>query len=135
MFIRTLINILFLIIAAYGSYKTIMGNPHITHTWQYYLTLISPWVLLPGSIKAWHQCTLWRRMSKQKNIAPHLSRGQHQPKRSNNQTSILEHACQALCLIAVAAICKQLEIPNTLWIMGGAWGSYFMLRLAIGKVK
>lgn len=135
MFIRTWLNIIFLMAVAYGSCQVMFGKLYATSSWQYYFHLICPWALLFGSLKAWHQSLIWRRMMEQKNTAPHLSRGQHQASRSNNRTTVLERISQLLFLLSIAAICKQLEIQNTPWIMGGALGSYFMLRLAIGKVR
>ncbi len=135
MFIRAWVNIILLMAGAYGSYNVIADQSYNAHAWQYYYYLISPWILLFGSIKAWHRCSVWRRMVPQKNISPELSRGHHKPSKLKQRPSILEYASLILFLMAVAAILKQLKIPNSHWLMGGAWGSYFMLRLAIRVVR
>jgi len=135
MLIRVWINILFLLATAYGSCQVIAGKAYTTSSWQYYFCLLYPWVLLLGSLKAWHRCSLWRRMMAVKHISPGLSRGQHKPSRSNKRPSILERSCLILFLIAIAAILKQFGITNIPWLLGGIWGSYFLLRIAIGMVK
>jgi len=135
MFIRSIINIMFLIAASYGSYNVITGKAYMLPSWQYYLYQLSPWILLFGSIKAWYRSYTWASMMHKKNIVPKLSRGLHQQSKQKQHTSILEYACLVLFLLSIAAICKQLKIPNSHWIMGGAWGSYFMLRLAIRMVR
>jgi hypothetical protein len=133
--VRIWINILFLIAAAYGSYNIITGKSYMAHAWQYYFCLLSPWILLFGSIKAWHRSYTWRRMMAEKNISPTLSRGHHQASKIKQHPSILEHASLCLFLTAIAAILKQFAITNIPWLMGGVWGSYFLLRIAIGMVK
>jgi hypothetical protein len=131
MFLRTLINILLLMAMTWGSYNVMIGNFFIAHSWQYYVCLISPWVLVYGSIRAWHRCLTWRRMSANKDKSPYLSRGLHRTSRIKQRSGILEHACFCLFLIAVAAIFKQLGIDGArLWI-GSIIGLYFMLHLAI----
>ena len=108
MFVRSWINIAFLMAAAYGSYKVIAHPYYMSGTWQYYLFLICPWVLLVGSLKAWHRCLTWRRMMAAKNISPDLARGAHRPSRSRPRPSVLEYACLGIFLMSVAAILKQL---------------------------
>ena len=135
MFMRTWINIIFLLAAAYGSYRVIAGKFYIASTWQYYFYLLSPWVLLIGSIKAWHRSFTWRRMMAAKDISPELSRGLHQSSKLKQHPSILEHACLSLFLMSVVAIFKQIGIADTPWWIGSILGSYFMLRLTIGMIK
>jgi len=108
MFLRAWINILFLSAAAYGAWIVIAGRVPYAPIWKYYLYQACPWVLLYGSIRAWHRCLTWRRMMAAKNIAPDLARGAHRPSGSKPRPSVLEHACLGLLLISVVAILKQL---------------------------
>lgn len=108
MFFRAWINILVLSAAAYGAWGVMTGEVPYAPLWQYYLHQACPWVLLYGSMKAWHRCLTWRRMMAAKNIAPDLARGAHRPSGSKQRSGLLEHACLGLFLIAVAAILKQL---------------------------
>ena len=110
MFLRAWINILILSAAAYGAWGVMAGEVPYAPIWKYYLYQASPWVLLYGSMKAWHRCLTWRRMMAAKNIAPDLARGAHLPSGSKQRSGLLEHACLGLFLIAVAAILKQLEV-------------------------
>ena len=135
MFIRTWINIICLLAAAYGAHNVIVGKFYAQGTWPYYFCLVSPWVLLFGSMKAWHRCFTWRRMSAAKNITPDLSRGEHRPSRLKERPGMLEHACSALFLIAVWAILKQFGSDNATWWIGSSAGIYFMLHLLARKTR
>lgn len=128
-------NIMFLLVAAYGAYDVLMDKPCAFRSWQYYFYLICPWVLLFGSLKAWHRSFTWRCMVAKKNISPKLSRGRHQPSTSRQYPSILEYASLSLFLMAVTAILKQFEVANIPWWIGSTIGSYFLLRLIIGMVR
>ena len=134
MFIRIWINILILLAALYGAYCFITYKPYMADSWQYYFYSVSPWVLLFGSIKAWHRCYIWRRMTAGKHIAPELSRGRHRPLKQKQHPGILEYASMVLFLTAITAILKQLGIPNASWMICTITGSYFMLRLAIRMI-
>lgn len=118
MFMRTWINIVFLIVSAYGAYTGLADKIPYAPPWRYYLYHCSPWILLYGSIKAWHRCFTWRRLSAAKNKAPDLSRGHHQPSQTKQHSGILEHACIGLFILAVATILKQLGIANVVWWIG-----------------
>ena len=124
-----------LLIALYGSYRALTGKPYQPHSWQYYFHLLSAWVLLFASLKAWHRCYTWRRVSAKKNITPHLSRGMHQPLNQKERPGILEYASLILFLMAITAILKQLGIANIPWLIGSTLGSYFMLGLAIRGIR
>lgn len=108
MFFRAWINIFFLSAAAYGAWGVMAGSVPYAPVWQHYLYQASPWVLLYGSVRAWHRCLTWRRMMAHKNISPDLARGAHRPSGSKQRPSVLEHACLGLFLMSVAAILKQL---------------------------
>ena len=108
MFIRAWVNILLLSAAAYGAWFVMAGKVPYAPLWQYYLMHACPWVLLFGSIKAWHRCLTWRRMMAAKNISPDLARGAHRPSRLRQRPSVLERACFVLFLMSAAAILKQL---------------------------
>ena len=133
MFIRIWANILFLLAFAYGSWQVITDQATI-NSWKYYLYLLSPWLLLFGSIRGWHRCFTWRRMIAGKKIAPELSRGQHKPSRMKQRPNILEHACLALFLISIAAILKQFGIDNAAMCIGVAIGAYVALRVTFRMV-
>ena len=135
MFIQTWKNTIFLLVAAYGSYVTLKSHPYIAHAWQYYFYLICPWVLLFGSIGAFHRFYSWRRMSEQKNHSPLLSRGHHQPTRSKQRPGIFEYVCLTLFFMAVAAILKQLGVLNISWWIGSVLGACFLMHLAIKVVR
>ena len=115
---RIWINIAFLTVATLGAYSVMTGKVPYAPSWQYYLYQACPWVLLYGSMKAWHRCFTWRRMSAAKNKAPELSRGQHQSSRIKQRTGILEYICFGLFLLAAASILKQLGIANVSWWIG-----------------
>lgn len=108
MFLRAWINILMLSAAAYGAWIVMTGSVPYAPIWKYYLYQASPWVLLYGSMRAWHRCLTWRRMMAAKNISPDLARGAHRPSRSKQRPSVLEYACLGLSLMSIAAILKQL---------------------------
>ena len=135
MFIKTWINILFLLAAAWGSYNIITGKLYASGTWQYYFCLISPWILLFGSLRAWHRCYTWRRMSAAKYISPVLSRGKHLQERAKQSTGILEYACFVLFLTAALAILKQLGIAGAAWWIVLFLITFFMLRLIARRIS
>ncbi len=118
MVMRTWINIAFIIASAYGAYIGLADKVPYAPPWQYYLYQCSPWVLLYGSMKAWHRCFTWRRMSAAKNKAPDLSRGRYQSSRVKPRTGILEYICIGFFILATASILKQLGIANTAWWIG-----------------
>ncbi len=133
MFVRIWISILLLLTFTYGSWQTITDNASRSG-WQYYLYLLSPWLLLLGSIRAWYRCFTWRRMMANKIIAPDLSRGQHKSSRTKHRSNLLEHASIALLLISIAAILKQFGIDNAARYIAVAIGSYIALSVAYRMV-
>jgi len=135
MIIRYWVNILFLVVCAYGACEVIAGVTFTPEHWQYYFYLIAPWALLFGSTKAWHRSFIWRRMLAKRQTSPALSRGEHQATHFRGRPSTLEHASFGLLILALAAILEQLEVANTKWWIGSLLGACFMLRLVIGKVR
>lgn len=118
----------------YGAWQVVTGND-TAYGWQRYFYLLSPWLLLLGSIRAWYRCFTWRRMTADKNIAPDLSRGQHKPSRMKRRRSILEHACIVLCLISIAAVLKQFGIDNAALFIAVAIGAYVALSVTYRMVS
>jgi hypothetical protein len=135
MIIRYWVNIVFLVVCAYGACEVIAGVTFTPEHWQYYFYLSAPWALLFGSAKAWHRSFIWRRMLAERQTSSTLSRGEHRPSNSRQRSSILEHASFALLILAFVAILEQLEVANTKWWIGSLLGACFMLRLVIGKVN
>lgn len=133
------VNIIFLLVMAYGAYMVLSGKYQRfgTPEWQYYLALASPWGLLWASAKAWHRCYAWRRMLAERYRPPVLSRGQSRPEKSAHmdRPNILEHVCFALFVLGSAAVLTLLGVANVAWWIGSSLGCWFTLRLAIRKVS
>jgi hypothetical protein len=109
MLVRSWVNILLLMVAAYGTWNVGVGKSYMGSQWQYYFYLISPWALLYGAARAWHRCHTWRRMTAAKCKPTGLSRGQHRQTKVRQRPGILEYACAGLFLLAAATIFQQLE--------------------------
>ncbi|MBT2970530.1 MAG: hypothetical protein KME56_12425 [Candidatus Thiodiazotropha sp. (ex Ctena orbiculata)] len=137
MFVRIWFNILILLACSYGAYGILDNTAYFytTQHWQYYLYIVSPWILLFGSIKAWYRTFIWRRMLNNRQTPPILSRGEHRTKKNTLRTSILEYCSILFLLLAVAAIMKQLSIGHIFWWIGSFIFAFFMLRFAIKKVS
>lgn len=133
---RRWLNIIMLLACGFGAYGVLSGAAsYSSRHWQYYLYLISPWVLLYGSLKAWHKNFIWRRMLSNRNINPVLSRGQHRPQRDILRPNILEHSCKLLFLLAVAAILKQLSVSHINWWIGSLIGAWLTLCAVLLRKK
>ena len=132
---RVWINIILVLTAAYGSIEVLQGKSYMPQSWQYFAHLIAPWVLLFGSLKAWHRCFVWRRMTADKHIMPHLSRGQSQPPRPKQRAGVLEHGSMILFLTAVAATLTQLGIKNTTFLIHGMTALYFVLHVVSRVIR
>ena len=135
MFLRAWITIIFLGLCSYGAWSILNGNvPAYEHSEiPFVLYMIAPWALLYGSIKAWHQNFVWRRMLAKRQTPPVLSRGQVRNTKSSGRTSMLERICSLLLLLAIAAILKQFSITDIEWWIGSLVGAYFILRRALKR--
>ncbi|WP_241086683.1 hypothetical protein [Candidatus Vondammii sp. HM_W22] len=137
MTIRIFFNIIILGFAAYGSYR-VLENALTFYTdqhWQYYFYWIAPWALLYGSVKAWHQSFVWRRMLGARQNPPILSRGGYQQQRTKRHPSILEHICAALFILALAAILKIFSIHSIAWWIGSLIFSWACLRIVLIRIR
>ncbi len=136
MIMRYWLMIIILASSAYGAYITLTHAhvPYADNSWEYILVLISPWVLLFGSLKAWHRCFVWRRMLHARQKPPVLSRGKYLNQKSTTRPGILEQSCLLLFLLSVAAILKQLSVSHIEWWIGSALGAYFILRRFIARI-
>ena len=130
---RTWLYIILICFCAYGAWGILNETvpAYRVSEFLFVLYMIAPWALLYGSIKAWHQCFVWRRMLAKRQIPPVLSRGHHRTEKSLGRTSILERICALLFILAIAAILKQFSITHIEWWIGSIIGAYFALRLAI----
>lgn len=115
MFLRNWINILLLLSLAYCARQVMTGYANQLAGWQYCAFQLSPWVLLYGSLKAWHRCFTWRRMLSAKNTSPELSRGLCQPSKQKQHPGILELASLSFVLLSIVAILNQLGITKVSW--------------------
>ncbi|MEW8693315.1 MAG: hypothetical protein AB2535_19950 [Candidatus Thiodiazotropha endolucinida] len=133
---RIWINIALLITFAYGAYGVLdhTNNRFSSAHWQYYLYAISPWALLFSSLKAWYRSYIWRRMMYQRQSPQILSRGHHRTEKNLQRPGILEYACVALLLLAIAAILRQLGAPHIAWWIGSLAGAWTLLRIIVKKV-
>ena len=134
---RVWINIFILIACAYGAFG-ILDNTSSQFTsahWQFYLFAVSPWVLLFGSLKAWHRSFVWRRMLDQRQVSPVLSRGNHRTEKTVQRTSVLEYASVLLLLLALAAIFEQFSVTHIQWWIGSLVSTWIVLRFVVKKVS
>ena len=134
---RVWINILILVACAYGAYGILdrADGQFTSAHWQYYLYAVSPWVLLFGSIKAWHRSFIWRRMLDQRQSPPVLSRGNHRIERTIQRPSILEYASILMLLLALAAIFEQFSVAHFQWWIGSLVTTWIVLRFVVKKVS
>lgn len=137
MVLRTWLKITILLACAFGAYAELYraSSTYGTQHWQYYFYLISPWILLYGSIKAWHQNFVWRRMLNNRQTSPVLSRGGHHTEKGILGPNILEHSCMLLFLLAVTAILKQRSILHIEWWIGSLVGAWLSFRMVVREIK
>jgi len=137
MTIRTWFKIIILLACAFGAYGELYhaSSAFSTQYWQHYFYLISPWLLFYGSLKAWYQNFIWRRMLNNRQTSPVLSRGGQRMEKSILGPNILEHSCGLLFLLAVTAILKQRTIPHIEWWIGSLIGTWFSLRIIVRGIK
>lgn len=133
---RVWVNILILFAYTYGAYGILdnASSPFTSAHWQFYLYAVSPWVLLFGSIKAWHRSFVWRRMLDQRQVSPVLSRGNHRNEKIVQRTSILEYASVLMLLLALAAIFEQFSVAHIQWWIGSLVTTWIVLRFVVKKV-
>lgn len=136
MTIRVLFNIIILGLCAYGSWVVLNQSlpAYNANEIQYVMFMLAPWALLYGSIKAWHQTFVWRRMLNARQNPPILSRGEHQQQRNKLRPSILEHICAAMFILAFAAILKIFSAPHIAWWIGSLILSWAFLRIVLMRV-
>lgn len=133
---RVWINIFILIACAYGAYGILEhANRQFTSAhWQYYSYAISPWLLLFGSLKAWHRSFIWRRMVGQRQGSPVLSRGNHRIEKTIQRPSILEYASVSMLLLALAAILIQFSVEHVQWWIGSLVSTWIVLRFVLKRL-
>ena len=136
MMVRIWINIILLLVFAYGACGVLENadNRYTPAHWQDYLYAVSPWFLLFGSIKAWHRSFIWRRMVHLRQAVPILSRGEHRIENAAQRPSILEYASIGLLLLALAAILEQFSVPDIAWWIGSLVGVWIVLRIIVIRV-
>lgn len=133
---RTPINIILLITLAYGCMR-VLGNILLFNhgSLSYYFYLCAPWALLYGSLKAWHQSFIWRRMLEDRYSVPTLSRGEHYFNAQQKQSRVLEHICAALFVLAIAALLRIFSVPNILWWSESLVCAMLILRMVLMGVR
>jgi len=133
---RTPIYIIILITLAYGCVR-VLNNVLLFNqgSLSYYFYLCAPWALLYGSLKAWHQSFIWRRMLEDRYSSPTLSRGAHQFNVQQKQSRVLEHICACLFVLAIAALLKIFSVQNIVWWIGSLAFSWACLRIVLMGVS
>ncbi len=136
MIMRYWLMIIILMFSAYGAYIVLTHThlPYAENSLEYFLILIAPWILLIGSLKAWHRCFVWRRMLQERQSPPVLSRGQYHSQKTKTRPGILEQSCFLFFLLSVAAILKQFSVSHIEWWISSALGAYFILRRFITRI-
>jgi len=129
---RILLNIIILTLLAYGCIRA-LGNALLFNqgSLSYYFYLCAPWALFYGSLKAWHQSFVWRRMLEDRYSAPTLSRGGHDFNAQHKQSRILERICAALFVLSLASLLKIFSVQNILWWIGSLICSMLILRIVL----
>ena len=133
---RISVNIIILIVLAYACMR-VLDNALLFNvgTLSYYFYLCSPWALLYGSLKSWHQSFIWRRMLEDRYSASTFSRGAYQFDVQQKQSRFLERICASMFFLSIAAILKIFLVENIYWWVGSLGIVMLMLRIALMGVS
>lgn len=97
--------------------------------WQYYLFIVSPYLLTIMSASSWHRCYVWRRMIHRKQLPfDYIIRGIIDIHYKEEKVSLLERLCSLLCLFGIAGILHHWHVDNILqWLC-----ALIILRFVLG---
>jgi len=133
---RTLINIIILITLTYACMRVLDNALLFNHgSLTYYFYLCAPWALFYGSLKAWKQSFIWRRMLEDRYSVPNLSRGKYQFDAQHKQSRFLERICVSLFFLSIAAILKIFDVENIIWWIGSLGISVLIVHIALMGVS